>query len=97
MKRDRDIRVQLAFVIRGKAYFTLRTATQAVAAQIVHNVEMGLYRRNTWEIIQQRRGRKAGDHYSHYAWGQVMRKRAYNRVKPIILKIFPSQEKPRGK
>jgi hypothetical protein len=92
MKRTQShgIKVQLAFVIRGKAYFTLRTATQAVARQIVSNVEMGLYRRRTWQELQKKRG----DHYYHYAWHQQMNKRAYKRVKPIVQKIFPSQEKP---
>jgi hypothetical protein len=71
MKFDRQIKVQLCFV---KAYFTLRTATQAVARDVVNSLFWARYpsRRKAWPTGHEK----------------VLVKKAYRRLKPIIAKIF---------
>jgi len=89
MRRARGITVQPTFVIGGKAYFTVRTATQAVARQIADNILWRYYNRP----MTQRRDK--GSRQKQF-W-QTLQSRLYNRVKPIVVKVFKDNGIPKAR
>lgn len=87
--RDRGFKVQTCFVVGGKAYFTVRTATQAVARQIADNILWRYYNRPM--TVRRDKGSRQKKFWA------TLQSRLYVRVKPIVVKVFKDNAIPKAR
>jgi hypothetical protein len=84
MRRDRGFKIQKCFVVQGKAYFTVKTATQAIARRMADHICQRSYIRSLPERSRRFIAQKP--------FWLTVEKRLYNRLKPIVTKVFKEND-----